>query len=222
MKKNVVALALGSALLMGITGSVIAQSRENFSGTWMLDTKKTRDVPPDLKSYTLKVKQDEQQIIVESAVEGDPNQQAGRDPSSVDHRLSTAETPSHATASSSATSVTGDSHTSGGNSRPLLMAPGRALATVIRRLSCHLDGREESREVGGLSPGRIRRKAQWKKGEKTLELTLTREFNIEGLQRSSTVKELWELADNGKVLKIRRTVNLLAGWDETTLFFNRQ
>lgn len=221
MKKCVVAITFWSALLVGVTGSGAAQSRANFSGTWALDTKKTGEVPPDLKSYTLTVKQDEQQISFEAKVDGELNP-PGRDQSGHSPNLSTAETPSHATASSGATSVTGDAHTAGGNSRPIVLARGRALATVIRRVTCPLDGREVSREAGGISPGRIRHKAQWRRNAKTLEVTLARDFDIEGTLRTATIKELWDLAEGGKVLKIKRTVNLLAGWDETTLVFNRQ
>lgn len=218
MKKYVVTITFCVALWSGAHIGVAAQARGNFSGTWALDTKKTRDVPPDLKSYTLTVNQDEQQISVESKVDGELNPAAGQP-----NNLSTAETPSHSTlGGSNIATATSDTHTAGGNSRPVVLARGRALATVIRRMHCRLDGQEESREIGGLSPGKIRRKAQWRRGDKTLELTLVRDFDIEGTQRTSTVKELWELTDGGKVLKIKRTVNLLAGWDEATLFFTKQ
>jgi hypothetical protein len=102
------------------------------------------------------------------------------------------------------------------------MARGRALSLVIRRMSCTLDGKEAAREVGGISPGQIRRKAIWKKAEKSLEFNIARDFDVQGKTVTSTVKELWELSDDGKVLKVKRTVNLMAGWDETTLFFTKQ
>ncbi len=54
------------------------------------------------------------------------------------------------------------------------------------------------------------------------EIYLERDFEVQGNQFTSYVREVWELADGGKVLKIKRTVNLLAGWDETTLVFNRE
>ncbi len=45
---------------------------------------------------------------------------------------------------------------------------------------------------------------------------------MQGKTVTSTVKEVWELSEDGKVLKVKRTVNLLAGWDETTMVCMKQ
>jgi hypothetical protein len=226
MKKRLVAItimcAISGALLFGLQVTAKAQSRTNFSGTWVLDTKKTRDLPPDLKSYTLTVKQEDQHLSLESKVEGDPNPAKQESGSSHD---TNAGPPPHPTASTvgipSGNTPTNENGPGTSNSRTV-MARGRALAMVIRRMSCTLDGKESAREVGGISPGQIRRKAFWRKGDKTLEINLARDFEVQGSKFTSTVKELWELSDDGKVLKIKRTVNLLAGWDEATLIFTKQ
>lgn len=224
MKIYIATFTLCGAMLVGFGIVAIAQTRADFSGTWALDLKKTRDVPTDLKSYHLVVKQDEQQLSVESKVEGslDPahGQEQGKPPqqTSAQNAINTA----IAGGGSSTGTVgggAGDSHT-GGNK--LVMARGRALATVFRRFSCNLDGKEVIRETGGLASGKVKRKATWKKGDKALEIHLERDFDVQGNQFTSYVKENWELAEGGKVLRIRRTVNLLAGWDETTLVFNRE
>src|SRR5262245_21587658 len=189
MKKFIVLITISGALMFSLCAIASAQTRVNFSGTWVLDTKKTRDLPPDLKSYTMTVKQEDQQLTLESKVEGDPNpakpEQAGSG-----HDTQVAGPPAHPTASTigiqSGSTPTnengpGTSHSHTG------MARGRALAMVIRRMTCTLDGKESARDVGGLSPGQIRRKAFWRKGDKTLEINLARDFDVQGSKFTSTV-----------------------------------
>lgn len=223
MNKQIAAITLCYAMLVGFSVVAAAQNPVDFSGAWTLDLKKTRDVPPDLKSYQLTVKQGEKQISFESKVEGSLNpptpQEQGKPPqTSAQNAINTAV----AGGGSSTGAVGGGATdaTSGGNK--VVFAHGRALATVFRRFSSDLDGKVSSREIGGSSPSRLRRSASWRKGEKTLEIHLERDYEVQGNQFTSSVKEIWELAEGGKVLKIKRTVNLMAGWDETTLVFNRE
>lgn len=223
MKKLFVSTAVLSTLVFGVSVIGMAQSKPDFSGTWVLDTKKTHDLPADLKSYTLTVTQDQQRITFESKVDGDLTPQPKPDSSGAVQEAHVA--VPHPTASTTgiqgATLPSNENGPGTSNSRTV-MARGRALGLVIRHMTCTLDGKEVAREVGGLSPGQIRRKALWKKGDKSLEFNLARDFDFQGSKVTSTVKELWELSEDGKVLKIKRTVNLLAGWDETTLVFNKQ
>ena len=55
-----------------------------------------------------------------------------------------------------------------------------------------------------------------------LELTNTRSVNFQGNETTRTTKERWELADGGKVLKVKRTVDGRQGTQESTLVFNKQ
>ena len=223
MKKHIAMLTLCGAMLIGFSIVAIAQTRTDFSGTWALDAKKTRDVPADLKSYHLTVKQDDKQISVESKVEGNINPTVAHDQNRPpQNSAQTAINTAIAGGGGSTGSVGGGvgDATSGGNK--VVMAHGRALATVFRRFSCDMDGKETVRESGGLSPGKVKRRASWRRGDKTLEIYLERDFEVQGNQFTSYVKEIWELAEGGKVLRIKRTVNLLAGWDETTMVFNKE
>lgn len=224
MKKVLVSTVVFGILIIGASGMGIAQSRSNFSGTWVLDMKKTNDLPPELKSYTLTVKHDEQQISFESRVEGDLNAGHKADQpaaSQAPPNISPTAQANSSGASGVPNPIVSDHSASGVNSRNVV-ARGRAVSMVIRRLTCTLDGKETVREIGGASPGQIRRKAQWRRGDKSLEINIARDFDVQGNKVTSTVKEQWELSDDGKVLKIKRTVNLLAGWDEATLVFNKQ
>ncbi len=224
MKKLFVSMSVLSVFVLGVCFQAQAQSRTNFSGTWTLDMKKTRDLPPELKSYTLTVKQDEQQISYESKVEGDLNARHKQDQTgtATDTPIAAALAQPHSSGAAGVGNPVVSDHSASGSGSGKVMARGRALGMVIRRLTCTLDGKEAAREVGGISPGQIRRRANWKKAEKSLEFNIARDFDVQGKIVTSTVKELWELSDDGKVLKVKRTVNLLAGWDETTLVFIKQ
>lgn len=224
MKRNIAIFTLCSVMLAGFGIAAAAQTKSDFSGTWVLDTKKTNDLPDNLKSYHLVVKQDEKQISVESKVEGSLDPAPGHDPNKPLQHTSAQNAINTAIAGggSSTGSVgggAGDANT-GGNR--IVIARGRALATVFRRFSCNLDGKVMVREVSGLTPGKVRRRAILKKDDQALEIHLERDFEVQGNQFTSYVKEKWELAEGGKVLKIKRTVNLLAGWDEATLVFNKE
>jgi hypothetical protein len=216
MKKYAVSAVCMSALIFALGFNAMAQNRPNFSGTWLLDLKKSGEVPPELKSYALTVKQDEQQITIDAKIEGDINPEV-----KADH---TAHGPSSVLLTTTNATSNPTNQDEGGSASPhkIVIAKGRALALVIRHLNCSLDGKESTREVGGITPGQIKRKAQWRKGDKTLELNLVREIEVQGSKFTSTVRELWQMSEDGKTLKIKRTVNLLAGYDETTLTFVKQ
>lgn len=223
MNKFFARITFGSVLLLAVSIVVAAQAQTDFSGTWVLDMKKTRDVPTELKSYHLTVKQDDKQISVESKVDGTLTPVTAPDQSrppqtAAQNAINTAVS----TGGSSTGTVGGGATdaTSGGNK--VVFAHGKALSTVFRRFNCDLDGKVSVRETSGLNAGKLKRRAMWRKDHKTLEINLERDFEVQGNQFTSYVKEIWELAEGGKVLKIKRTVNLLAGWDETTLVFNRE
>jgi hypothetical protein len=222
MKYFFASIMLG-AMMFGTDGSVQAQARANFSGTWVLDQKKLNTPVPNLKSYTLIVNQNEQQITIACKVDGDLEPSSAPDQSRPGHETHSAAPAPQTVASPAAISINPESDNGVGmSSSRTVMAPGRALALVIRQMTCSLDGKEAVREVGGLTPGQIRRKVQWKKSPRNLEINITRDFDFQGKTLTSTVKEQWELSGDEKVLKIKRTVNLLAGWDEVTLVFTKQ
>lgn len=229
MRKNVMMLIVLGMMMAGLVGSALAQKPADFSGAWTLDVKKTRDVPAGLKSYVLTVKQDDNQISFEAKIDGNLNSSLAQDQQRTSNLNTFGEVAAQSIPAGSAGASTGvagsaftDSGTMASSSSKVNVAPGRAFATVVRRLTCRLDGEERVREIGGISPGKMRRKAMWKDPAKSLELHIARDFDTQGSVVTSTVREIWELADGGRELRIKRTVNLLAGWDEVTLIFARQ
>jgi hypothetical protein len=85
-----------------------------------------------------------------------------------------------------------------------------------------LDGTETQIESASGRGGGATLKAQWKDGGKFLELTNTRNMNFQGNETTRTTKERWELADDGRVLKVKRTSDGRQGPQESTLVFNKQ
>lgn len=72
MKRASFAIFFATALLLGLHGRGVAQTRNtDFSGTWVLDKTKTTDLPPTLESYTMKITQDAQQLTVETSLQGE-------------------------------------------------------------------------------------------------------------------------------------------------------
>src|SRR5215471_10074313 len=85
-----------------------------------------------------------------------------------------------------------------------------------------LDGSKSSVDVTGRMPGKATLSAKWMGDGKVLELDQDRAMNIQGNDVTVTIKEHWELADGGKVLKIHRTTDSPMGAQESKLTFNKQ
>ncbi|MEO0248475.1 MAG: hypothetical protein ABIN58_02805 [candidate division WOR-3 bacterium] len=72
-------------------------------------------------------------------------------------------------------------------------------------------------------PGTVTLKAKWKNDGQVLELTTTRSLTTpQGDDVTLTTKERWSLAEDGKVLKVRRTAETPMGAQESELIFNKQ
>jgi hypothetical protein len=140
----------------------------------------------------LTVKQDEKQIFFESRVDGNFGQPAVQEqtkpaPTSARNALTTA-VSGGGNASPGVSPIGGGAADANSGGNKIVFAHGRALATVIRRLSCNLDGKDMVRETGGLTPGKIIRRASWKKGDKTLELYIERDIEAQGNQITTFVR----------------------------------
>ena len=72
MQKILTSIVCTMALTLCVYSSVAAQTKAtNFAGTWVLDKKKTSDLPPTLESYRLTVTQNAQQLTVETDMQGE-------------------------------------------------------------------------------------------------------------------------------------------------------
>jgi hypothetical protein len=88
-------------------------------------------------------------------------------------------------------------------------------------LTYKLDGSKTTAEMGGPMPGKATLSAKAQSDGK-LELNTVREANFQGSAVTFTIKEVWELADNGKTLKVKRTAETPRGTQEYNLIFTRK
>jgi hypothetical protein len=77
-------------------------------------------------------------------------------------------------------------------------------------------------ELGAPMPGTATLKTKWKKDGKVLELSAVRRLAVQGNNVTVTTKERWELAEDGKVLRVQRTVGTPMGMDEAKFTFTKQ
>ena len=202
MKKTVIGCA---AALLTLAGAwTVSAASANFSGAWVLDKSKSQGLPPQIEnseSYTMVVTQDDQQLTVENKIVG------GRRPDGGEPG-----------AGGRGGGRRPDGAGGQGGGRGGRGGFGMGMGAVVYKL----DGTETKTESAGGRGGAATFKAQWKDGGKALELMTTRSINFQGNETTRTTKEHWELADGGKTLKVKRTVDSPMGSQESTLVFTRQ
>lgn len=197
-RRFLVGCALACALVFAVTAGAAAPT--NFTGTWVLDQTKSKDLPPqwadNLDSYTLIVAQDEGQLRVETKLDWKGGQPPGRGG--------------------------GGGGQGGGGGRGMGMGRGGGMGT-LRSLTYSLDGSEFTMALVGDRPDSITLKAAWADGGKALELSNARKFTSpDGEQRSFKTTERWELSADGKALTINRSGESPRGSMKSTLVFNKQ
>src|SRR5215210_4031676 len=98
-------------------------------------------------------------------------------------------------------------------------APGRG---GTQKTVYKLDGSETTTQVEGQMPGKMTTKAAWKDNGKTLELTSVRSGNFNGNDFTATTTQHWELAEDGKVLKIHSKSESPQGAREAKYVFTKK
>jgi len=86
----------------------------------------------------------------------------------------------------------------------------------------NLDGSETKADVEGRFPGKATRKAKWMNDGKTLELNTVLNGNFQGNEVTITTLEHWELAEDGKALKVHRVTESPRGKNEISLVFTKK
>jgi hypothetical protein len=86
-------------------------------------------------------------------------------------------------------------------------------------LSVKLDGTETTVET---QRGKSTFTAKWMGEGQTLEIKAVRNINIQGNEMTLTTTEHWELAEDGKILKVHQTTETPNGSQESKLVFNKK
>lgn len=231
MKRVLIGCALTLVLVAGVFAA--SSTPANFSGTWVLDKDKSDGLPRQLQnveSYTMVVTQDDKQLTVENKIAGgarggDQNSASGENNTPRD-RGGQAGGQAGSQGSGQDGSMTGGRRRGGFGGQGGGQGGGRGgrggMGMGTGTATYKLDGTESKVESAGGRGGAATLKAQWKDSGKVLELTNSRSFNVQGNDMTRTVKDRWELADGGKTLKVKRSVDGMQGSQESTLVFSKQ
>lgn len=217
MQKASVVLSIFVVFVIGL-GTLRAQT--DFTGVWVLDKSKTHNLPSQLKGYTMAVTQTDQQLVVETKLEGDLGPRGGEPPEGFPGGGGPPGAPG------------GGPPEGPGEGGPPPGGPGgfpgggppsglMALSMVIPNAMYSLEGKETVAMLEGRTSGTATLKAKWTKDRKGLELFAVRHSN-QGEGPSFTTKETWTLSKDGEVLNLQRTVEAPFGTDKIKLTFNKQ
>jgi hypothetical protein len=99
---------------------------------------------------------------------------------------------------------------------------GRGIMGGNQPSSYKLDGSETTTDLTGRITGKVTRKAKWAGDGKILELSAVTNADFNGNAFTSTSTEQWELADEGKTLKVQRKSESPRGAQESTYVFTKK
>ena len=220
MRTAILAFGLAGTLIIAANAFCAAQAEPDFSGTWVLDKEKTRNLPPQLKSYTMIVNQNPQQIAVETKLDDEIKARER----GAGEGLPGGGFPGGPRRGGFPGGPGGGGFPGGASSRP----PGAdhrggamALRMTLPSATYSLKGEETSAELEGM-PGMAKLKAEWEKGKSALKLTVVRHVDFGGNTVTLTSNERWKLSEGGKFLELQRTVESPRGTDSITLIFSSE
>lgn len=223
MGRKTVILITSVAWLVCCGGAACAEhGQPDFSGAWTLDKTKTHNLPTQLKSYTMDVKQTEKELAVETKVEGDFFPSEGGPGEGF---------PGPPPGGGPPDGGPPDGGPPGGGPPP--GGPGGfpgggppsgliALGSVIPSAAYSLDGKETVASASGRMRGSATLKAKWTKDGKSLQLFAVREADSQGSGENLTSKEKWTLSNDGNTLTVQRSVETSFGTDDVKLTFKKE
>jgi hypothetical protein len=199
MRKTTVVFGIIGMIVLSFCAISIEAAEADFSGVWVLDKKKTRDLPHGLDSFTMIVTQNGQQLLVEAKLEGNLQEPEFKEASS------------------------------GGGYLPSVPAAGvdvrtgtLALRYVNHKETYSLDGKETNAPQEGAAEVSIKLKAKWAKDGKTLDLSSVQTSGRGGQRAMLSIKERWTLSDDGEGLRVLHSVATPQGSDTLALVFRKE
>ena len=209
--------------------STIVQAKEpskatNFSGNWVLDFGQTKNPPAGLQHYGMVVNQDEQQIKVETSLEGDLQVTPGT--------VNSGGYPGGTSAGSGRRGGMGMGipgagmgmpRGGGGVGGPRTVEPSRGNVAAYKfypqRAVYKLDGSESSAQLGDPEQTNATSKAEQEKKGEVLKLSLVGHEDSGQGGGKIQLNEQWRLTEDGKSLKIDRSIKSPDGSGTVHLVF---
>ena len=199
----------------------------NFSGNWILNLDQTKNPPAGLQGYSMVVSQDEQQLKVAAKLEG--NLQA------------TPNAPNSGAGGSSGGGYPGRRggiggigmgipgvgmgmpRGGGGGGRPRAQGPSRGDVAAYKlyppSAAYKLDGSESTAQLGDPEQTNATSKAEREKNGDVLKLSLVGNEDSGQGGGKIQIKEQWKLSEDGKTLKVDRTIKSPEGSGTVHLVF---
>ena len=218
----------------------------DFSGNWVLDSSRTKNLPEGLESYSLVVNQDAQQIQVQSSLKGDlrpTDRSSGQSPSGGYPGGSPGGYPGGSPGRSGGgmglPGGIGIGMPGGGIGGPMGGGPpgggggwprgegrsqgnGAAFTLYPRSAVYKLDGSESAAQLGDPMQTDATLKAEWASGGEVLKLSLVGKGDSDRKDGEIQVKDQWKLSKDGRFLMVDRAVHSGRGSTTVHLAFRKQ
>jgi hypothetical protein len=207
VRKTKVIFSIMGMVILSLWALSGKAAQNDFSGTWVLDKDKTHGLPSGLRNYTMVVTQTEQQLVVETKMEGDLRAAEGGPPGGPEGGGPEGGPPPGGPEGGPPGGPEGGGPPSG----------TIALRMVIPNATYSLAGEETTAELERPARGTAKLKAKWSKDGKRLELSSVRKVNFGGNSETFTTRERWTLSEGAEVLKVQRSVETPMGIDTVKL-----
>jgi hypothetical protein len=209
MKKIRFSFVLALVLLSAVIGVKAQTEPSAFAGNWMLDREKTntnKDFPEKLRNFKLAVSGTETNLNVKSQIEGKVEVQAA----GTGTRTGVTESASRISGGQVGSSSTSNAKVNYGGTMALFFTANDA--------NYKLDGEEAKIET---PQGLVRIKAKPDKSGKSLQFTIIRRMKTPNGEMEVITRESWKLSEDGKTLKLHRTVETPTARDDLTMFLSK-
>jgi hypothetical protein len=231
MKKFLFAILALFALAVWMT---LVQAKEtskppNFSGNWVLNLGQTKNRPDGLQGYELVAKQDEQQLKVETTLEGDLQGTPSTSnpigyPGGSGRRIGMGGgvgLPGGIGVGMGIPVALGIPRGGGGRSRSGGSSQDNIAAYKLypQKVAYKLDGAEGTAQLRDLEQTNVTSKAERAKDGELLKLSLVGKGDSSQKQSKVQITEQWQLSEYGKSLKVDRTVKSPEGSGTVHLVF---
>jgi len=218
MKKFLLAVFAVMALAVWMTFGHAKETPKptSFSGNWVLNFGQTKNPPDGLQGYELTVKQDEQQLKVETTLEGDLQRTAntpnpGGYPGGRGRRAGMGGgvgLPGGIGIGMGIPVALGIPRGGGGRSRSSGSSQGNIAAYQLYPQSViyKLNGTDGTAQLRDPEQTSVTSKAERAKDGESLKLSLVGNGDSSQKRSKIQITEQWKLAEDGKSLKVDRTV----------------
>jgi hypothetical protein len=212
MKNIRLSLLSALFLLIAAAGAAAQSPVAGFAGNWMLDRQKTntsKDFPQKLKNYKMAVGGDETNLNVKSQVDGTVEIQAAGTGSTtaVTQSASRISTGQMQTAT---TPTVGTGKINYGGTM--------ALFFTVNNATYNMNGEEVKVET---PQGPVRVRAKVDKSGKSLQFTTIRRMKMPTGEMEITIRETWKLGEDGKTIKLLRSVETPTARDEILMVLSK-